>query len=200
MEEKKKISIYEALVQIQSRLKAPKDLVNKFGGYKYRSAESILEALKPLLNEFGCYLTISDSVELIGDRFYIKSTATLSDGVDSIVNTAYAREELSKKGMDASQITGATSSYCRKYCLNGLFLIDDTKDADSDEYTARANGQQAPTPQQKQPQDGILGIISQAKSVAELQTIWNSHKDMQKDQSFKTAVSQRKHELTDAQS
>lgn len=121
---------------IQTRLKAPKSQVNKFGGFKYRSLEDIMEAVKPLLAETECHLVLSDKVVLIGDRYYIMATATLTNkqGV-TITNTAYAREEDGKKGMDASQVTGATSSYARKYALNGLFAIDDTKDADTDEYT-----------------------------------------------------------------
>lgn len=120
------------LINIQSELKAPKSQHNNFGNYDYRNLEDICEALKPLLNKYECYTTISDEIVLIGDRYYIKATVTITnkDG-KSISNTAYARESLDKKGMDASQITGATSSYARKYAMNGLFLIDDTKDADS---------------------------------------------------------------------
>lgn len=123
------------LIAIQSELKAPKDLYNKFGNYKYRSAESILSAVKPLLTKLGCTLTLSDDVVGIDGWKYIKATATLtnSDG-DSVSVTAYAREAESKKGMDSSQVTGATSSYARKYALNGMFAIDDTKDADTNEY------------------------------------------------------------------
>lgn len=133
----KVLSIYEKLLKIQTELKAPKNQVNKFGGYNYRSCEDILESVKPLLDKYNCTLKISDELVNIGERYYIKATATLIniEKYDMIENTAYAREEESKKGMDGSQITGATSSYCRKYCLNGLFLIDDTKDADTDEYT-----------------------------------------------------------------
>lgn len=123
-------------MNIQSELKAPKGQYNSFGKYKYRSCEDILEAIKPLLKENACVLTISDSVEMVGDRFYIKATATLRDteSTDGISVTAYAREAEDKKGQDASQVTGATSSYARKYALNGLFCIDDTKDADTDEH------------------------------------------------------------------
>ena len=124
------------LMNIQSELKAPKGQYNSFGKYKYRSCEDILEAVKPVLAKHGCTLTISDSIELVGDRFYVKATATLSD-IDSdksISVSAYARESQDKKGMDSSQVTGATSSYARKYALNGLFCIDDTKDADTDEH------------------------------------------------------------------
>lgn len=124
------------LMNMQSELKAPKGQYNSFGKYKYRSCEDILEAVKPVLAKHGCTLTISDSIMLIGDRFYVKATATLSDtdSDKSISVSAYARESQDKKGMDASQVTGATSSYARKYALNGLFCIDDTKDADIDEH------------------------------------------------------------------
>lgn len=123
----------EALSKIQSELVAPKDLYNKFGNYYYRSAESILEAVKPLLVKYNAQLTVSDEVVVVGDRVYVKATATLTDGKESVSATAFAREPSEKKGMDASQITGATSSYARKYALNGLFLIDDSKDADTEE-------------------------------------------------------------------
>lgn len=143
------------LMMIQSELKAPKGQYNSFGKYKYRSCEDILESVKPVLAKHGCTLTISDSIELIGDRFYIKATATLydTDSDNSISVSAYARESLEKKGMDASQVTGATSSYARKYALNGLFCIDDTKDADTDEHRQQQEkgGRKAePKQQQKQ--------------------------------------------------
>lgn len=131
------MNINEKLLKIQIELKAPKGQYNSFGKYKYRSCEDILEAVKPLLQENKCTLTIKDDMEQIGDRYYIKATAILADTeADNtiITNTAYAREEESKKGMDGSQITGTASSYARKYALNGLFLIDDTKDADTDEF------------------------------------------------------------------
>lgn len=121
------------LLAIQAELKAPKGQYNSFGKYKYRSCEDILEAAKPVLAKHGCTLRISDSIELIGDRFYVKASAILSDGNKEVIVTAFAREEDNKKGMDGSQITGAASSYARKYALNGLFLIDDTKDADTEE-------------------------------------------------------------------
>ena len=121
--------IKEKLEKIQKELKAPKNQYNSFGGYNYRSCEDIMQAVKPLLED--CVLTISDELLAIGDRYYIKATATLEDNEDKISVSAYARESETKKGMDASQITGASSSYARKYALNGLFLIDDVKDADS---------------------------------------------------------------------
>ena len=122
---------------IQQKLNAPKDKKNTFGGYNYRSCESILEAVKPLLVEVGATLVIKVTIELIGSRFYIKATASLHDvdtGEVIAETTSYAREEDEKKGMDAAQVTGSTSSYARKYALNGLFAIDDNKDADTNEY------------------------------------------------------------------
>lgn len=135
------MNIYEKLMNIQKELKAPKGQFNKFGGYKYRSCEDILEAVKPLLAKYKTTLVISDELENIGERYYIKATAKLIniEATESIENTAYAREEENKKGMDGSQITGTASSYARKYALNGLFNIDDTKDADTDEFTKTTN-------------------------------------------------------------
>lgn len=138
-------SLSERLSVIQKELKAPKGQYNSFGKYNYRSCEDILEAVKPLLD--GISLVISDSLESIpmggeeAPRVYIKATVTLSDGKDTISNTALAREPDTKKGMDVSQITGTSSSYARKYALNGLFLIDDTKDADTDEHTKATKGE-----------------------------------------------------------
>lgn len=132
------MNIYEKLSLIQNELKAPKGQYNSFGGYKYRSCEDILEAVKPLCFKYKATLTLSDEVEMVGDRIYVKARARLIDNENEpynyTENTAYAREALDKKGMDDSQITGTASSYARKYALNGLFNIDDTKDADTDEY------------------------------------------------------------------
>ena len=141
----------EKLLNIQTQLKAPKGQFNNFGGYKYRSCEDILEAVKPLLLEQKCVLTITDTVDNIGERFYIKAAAVLTDveSDESIINTAYARETDDKKGCDPSQITGTASSYARKYALNGLFLIDDTKDADTDEH-AKQTGQDEKKATEKQ--------------------------------------------------
>lgn len=121
------------LIEIQKKLKAPKNQYNSFGKYKYRSCEDILEGVKPLLAEVGLALVLSDEICLIGDRYYVKATAQLFDEENRVVfgASAYAREEETKKGMDGSQVTGAASSYARKYALNGLFAIDDTKDADA---------------------------------------------------------------------
>ena len=126
------------LVKIQTELKAPKNQRNSFGGYNYRSCEDILEAVKPILAKYDASLTVTDYIEQIGDRYYIKAEARLllSNG-DTWATQAYAREPLSKKGMDDAQITGTASSYARKYALNGLFLIDDNKDADTNEYQGK---------------------------------------------------------------
>lgn len=143
MKEEKKLNIYEKLNKIQIELKAPKGQYNDFGKYKYRSCEDIFEAVKPLLEKYNLILTTTDELQYIGDRYYIKAIAKLVDieqpyeefddcrAVNCITNIGYAREEEVKKGMDGSQITGASSSYARKYALNGLFLIDDTKDSDT---------------------------------------------------------------------
>lgn len=122
------------LSRVQAELKAPKGKYNSFGKFKYRSCEDILEAVKPLLAKYQLILTLTDDVVEVGGRVYIKATATLSDGTNEKSITAFAREPEKKTGMDESQITGTASSYARKYALNGLFLIDDTKDADTDEY------------------------------------------------------------------
>lgn len=129
---KKEENELRELVYIQTRLKAPKSQRNSFGGYNYRSCEDIMEAVKPLLAETNCSLTVSDDIVQVSDRIYVKATATLrTPNGEEYKNTAYAREPLSKKGSDESQVTGAASSYARKYALNGLFCIDDTKDADA---------------------------------------------------------------------
>ena len=120
------------LVSIQQELKAPKGQYNSFGKYHYRSCEDILEAVKPLLGKYNCFLNVSDQIEMVGDRIYVKATATLTNSeCKSVTSTAFAREQENKAGMDSSQLTGSTSSYARKYALNGLFCIDDTKDADT---------------------------------------------------------------------
>lgn len=123
-------NIVTILSEIQKDLKAPKTQYNSFGKYKYRSAEDIFEAAKPLVNEKGLILKVSDQVKHLGDRYYVEATASLSDGDNEISASGLARESLAKKGMDESQITGAASSYARKYALQGLFALDDTQDAD----------------------------------------------------------------------
>lgn len=136
--------IFAALMAVQAELKAPKGQHNSFGKYDYRSAEDIIEAVKPLLKDNGLFLNMSDEVVLVGDRYYIKATVKVVDVVtgESVQTSALAREAAQKKGMDESQVTGTASSYARKYALNGLFAIDDNRDADTDEY-ARQTSQSA---------------------------------------------------------
>jgi len=125
------MALINKIISIQSELKAPKNQYNSFGKYKYRNQEDILEALKPLLKREGLLQTITDSVIHTGDRYYIEATVTVTDGDASVSVSGFAREAESKKGMDESQISGTASSYARKYALNGMWLIDDTKDADT---------------------------------------------------------------------
>ena len=133
--------IYASLMAVQAELKAPKGQHNSFGKYDYRSAEDIIEAVKPLLKENGLFLNMTDEVVLVGDRYYIKATVKVVDIVtgESVQTSALAREAAQKKGMDESQVTGTSSSYARKYALNGLFAIDDTKDADTDQYARQTS-------------------------------------------------------------
>lgn len=138
--------ILEKLQIVQSKLNAPKNQRNNFGGYNYRSAEDILEAVKPLLAEVKATITISDEIVQVADRIYVKATATFCVGEQTIPTTAFAREEETKKGMDASQITGSASSYARKYALNGLLLIDDNKDADATNTHGKTFPQQEKKP------------------------------------------------------
>ena len=144
------MKLHEKLLAIQTKLKAPKGQYNKFGNFNYRSAEDILEAVKPLNAEQGVLLTITDEIKEVCGRIYVVATATVSDGTDELKVSAFAREPENKKGMDESQITGATSSYARKYALNGLYAIDDNKDADTDEH--KQQQENAPKKQQAQKQ------------------------------------------------
>ncbi|WP_205950283.1 ERF family protein [Pantoea stewartii] len=150
---------YARLAEIQRTLNAPKNQYNSFGKYKYRSCEDILEGVKPLLN--GLFLSISDEIVPVGDRYYVRATASITDGETTHVATAMAREEESKKGMDAAQVTGATSSYARKYCLNGLFGIDDSKDADTNEHRQQQTSAPAQNRPKPKPAD-ILAAFSEA--------------------------------------
>lgn len=151
---KQQSPIFVTLQSIQQSLVAPKGQYNSFGKYSYRSAEDILEALKPILQEHDAVLILQDGIVQIGDRYYVEATATLYAVGETIGTTAYAREDDSKKGMDGSQVTGAASSYARKYALNGLFMIDDNKDPDTDEYHNQNNQgsskQQKPAGQKEQ--------------------------------------------------
>lgn len=169
------------LINIQRDLRAPKGQYNTFGKYRYRSAEDILNAVKPLLADNGCTLTMSDDIVLCGSFVYVKATATLVNTKgDEVTTTAYAREPISKKGMDESQVTGSTSSYARKYALNGLFCIDDTKDVDA----VNDHKSEALPPEVQQ----AISAVNAAKSRDELVGIWNAHRTIQADPSFAQAV------------
>lgn len=150
-----------ALTEIQKKLKAPKSNYNSFGKYNYRSCEDILEAVKPLLGDNT--LTLSDEVVQIGDRIYVKATAVFRDGSTETRVSAFAREAESKKGMDESQVTGTASSYARKYALNGLFLIDDTKDADTDEFVKATERTKAKTLKRTEPEEPMMTPLQKAK-------------------------------------
>lgn len=187
---KEEKTINDALLDIQAKLKAPKGQTNNFGNYKYRSAEDILEAVKPLLKDNGCFLTISDDIVMVGSRIYVKATITLSKNGETIQTTAFARESESKSGMDASQITGAASSYARKYALNGLFCIDDTKEADA--LNTNKEYMQPPTDPNL---ELILANIKATRNLDELSKIWHECSAYQPNPIFSGAVRARKKEL-----
>ncbi len=184
----------KALISIQSELKAPKGQYNNFGKYNYRSCEDILEAVKPLLSKHNCFLTISDDIVQMGDRFYIKATATLRSGDEQVQVSALARESLTKKGMDDSQITGTASSYARKYALNGLFCIDDTKDADVTNQHGNEK-KDNPTPKSKATIEEAINEIQSAKTIADLTAIWNKYPDFQRNEDFSNNLSVKKDEI-----
>lgn len=204
-----KMTLHEKLNLIQTKLEAPKDLYNKFGNYRYRSAESILAATKPFLREMGLTLVTESKINEHLNRVYVECTVTISDGKTSVSASGMAREEETKKGMDGSQITGAAMSYAKKYALGNLFAIDDTKDADTTEYAqqvqaaqqsttatvSQAKPKQAPKQvKQQAPQVDeerlmlLLQDISHARSRKTLTTIWNENKDLQSNPRFSEAV------------
>lgn len=159
-------TIHEKLSQIQNKLNAPKGQYNSFGKYNYRNCEDILQALKPILAEHKCHVSLSDEVVIVGNRFYIKATATITDSENnSFSTTAFAREAESKKGMDESQVTGSTSSYARKYALNGLFAIDDNKDADT--LNNHADFTNQPVAQAAMQQGAQMGSVKQLPTLSD---------------------------------
>lgn len=193
------------LIAIQSELKAPKTQVNHFGGYKYRKAEDILEAVKPLLAKQKCTLIITDDVVLIGNRIYVKATATIkNEKGECETTTGWAREEETKKGMDGSQITGASSSYARKYALNGLFAIDDNADSDTtndgqhqaSQQQAQTQAQQPATPQYHT-NDLNEGLAYLSRCVNKDNLVWvvQTYKPLTASPQFMQAVSAKKKEL-----
>lgn len=179
------------LINIQSKLKAPKSQYNSFGKYSYRSAEDILEAVKPLVHAENCTLTLTDDIVCAGNRIYVKATCRLVNSEGQVVETSsYAREDETKKGMDGSQITGSSSSYARKYALNGMFCIDDTKDADT-----RSPEQNTAKPQQNHKSDDYYMAkqeIDNAKSIDELTRIYNTYKNLHTDADFMEALTSKK--------
>lgn len=189
-------TLQEKLIAIQRDLKAPKSQFNAFGKYRYRSCEDILEAVKPLLFREGVVLTIADDLLAENGRFYVKASATLSYQDERICSSAFAREDETKKGMDGSQITGAASSYARKYALNGLFCIDDTKDAD-----ATNTEEQQPAQEQQPSQDKFytqaMNELSLATTVDELKKVWSKYKSLQNNEAFKKAKDIKKKSITE---
>ena len=190
------------LIVIQSELKAPKSQFNKFGGYKYRKAEDILEAVKPLLAKQKCTLIITDDVVLIGNRIYVKATATIKNEKGECETTnGWAREEETKKGMDGSQITGASSSYARKYALNGLFAIDDNADSDTTNDGQHQEAQQPAAQQtassQYHPSDlnEGLGYLSRCVSKDNLLCVIQHYQPLCSNPQFMQAVSAKKKQL-----
>lgn len=196
------------LIAIQSELKAPKSQFNKFGGYKYRKAEDILEAVKPLLNKQKCTLTITDDIVMVGNRIYVKATATIKNEKGEFeTTTGWAREEETKKGMDGSQITGASSSYARKYALNGLFAIDDNADSDTTndgQHQAAQQQTQTQQPNTQQPaapqyhpsylNEG-LGYLSRCVSKDNLLRVIQHYQPLCSNTQFMQAVSAKKKQL-----
>lgn len=190
------------LVTIQQKLKAPKGQYNKFGKYRYRSCEDILESVKPILTECGCSLVITDDVVEVGSRVYIKATATLTNGEGEKVETsAMAREDEKLAGMASSQVTGACSSYARKYALNGLFCIDDTKDADDTNTHGQDAGKMptAAAASAAQADDDevslALELIRNAQTTADLSQIYNECEGLRSNSKFMNALSSRRKEI-----
>ena len=181
---KEELTFTEKVMSVQRDLKAPKSQYNKFGKYYYRNAEDILNSAKKLLADKGLVLTITDDIVLIGARYYVKATATITDGEHTMSTTAYAREDENQKGMAGSQVTGSTSSYARKYALNGLFCIDDTKDAD----TLNTHGSESSSTDERL----ALAIqeVNAAQSRATLTSVWNSYNDLQGNAKFSEAVAE----------
>lgn len=182
-------TLISKITAIQGKLKAPKNQFNKFGNYYYRNCEDILEAVKPLLVEQGLLLTITDDIVVVGNRIYVKATVKVTDGQNEVTNTAFAREEETKKGMDGSQVTGSSSSYARKYALNGMFCIDDTKDSDA----TNTHGKESTKEDKSQVMlQQALAEISNATSIAALTAIHKSKPELHQVLDFMNALSSKK--------
>jgi hypothetical protein len=189
------MSVYAKLLAVQNELKAPKSQYNEFGRYKYRSCEDILESVKPLLSAHDCALVITDDIMMIGDRIYVKATAKLISGSEQVESSAFAREESEKRGMDSSQVTGAASSYARKYALNGLFCIDDTKDSDA----TNTHGQQPKEePKKEEPKNTqpkmqpVYDEISNAQTIDQLKAIHKKYPHLKDNKDFVAALTNKK--------
>ena len=187
--------LLQKLIDVQGKLKAPKGQYNNFGKYKYRSCEDILEAVKPLLVERGLLLTIKDEVLMVGERYYIRAIAAITDGTNSIEAVAFAREEETKKGMDSSQVTGAASSYARKYALNGLFCIDDNKDSDTTNYGEKSAQTGAKQADENPLLDMAISDARNAPDLRALQEVWNNYPELKSHPRFQEAKDRRKAEL-----
>lgn len=187
-----KIEFINKIAKIQQTLKAPKNQYNKFGGYYYRNCEDILESVKPLLGDL--ILIINDEIVQIGNRYYVRATATITDGEHEQSATAYAREEESKKGLDTSQITGSTSSYARKYALNALFCIDDTKDADlaSDEQPKQTTTAQPKLPY---PPTSVIAEINACKKIPDIAAVLRKYQQTYDNEQLSKVASERKQQL-----
>jgi purine-nucleoside phosphorylase len=189
--------LIKKLVTIQSELKAPKSQRNNFGNYNYRSCEDILEAVKPHLLKNGLFLSITDELVNIGDRYYIKATSIITDGIDKLSVDAYAREEENKKGMDSSQISGACGSYARKYSLNGLFLIDDAKDSDAtnthDDKPKTISASEAV--QLSNLLNAAIAETNICENVDKLKAIWASYPMFHTNTTFKDLINNKKLEF-----
>lgn len=183
----KDATLLQKLMHVQQELVATKGRENKFGGFMFRSVEDILAAVKPLLKEQGLVLLLNDRVEMIGDRFYMHSIATITDGPETITADGWAREPEHKTKSDDAQVTGMSSSYARKYALCGLFIIDNTDNKDYDMLDNSKEGVEDP----------LAAQIKNAKSVDELAAIWKANPSITGDQNYKEMFSQRKHELQD---
>ena len=182
------------LAQIQASVHAPKDLLNKFAGYKYRSKEGILEAVKQVINPLGFYVIVQDEIIQVGGRIYVKSTAILSNGETTYTATAYARESEQRKGMDDPQLTGTASSYSGKYALSNLFGLDDVADSDATNDHGKTS-QQAPPPSPVNP--GLIEKIKSATTVEQLTALYNENKEAcGEDPKLLRALSEKKVELT----
>lgn len=197
-------NLIEKLILIQSELKAPKGQRNNFGNYNYRSCEDILEAVKPHLKNQDLFLSITDELINVGQRYYVQATVLITDGVDRWTTNGIAREEETKKGMDGSQITGASSSYARKYALNGMFGIDDAKDSDStnqhDKTSIPAKPELKPTNGEAVQMANLLKVaiaeVGIAKDNERLKSIWEAYPMFHSDSNFKSTINAKKTELS----